>query len=218
MKRNRRAANPRLIVLALVALGAATLFGDQVPILRDLARYLQEQAGFGGSGAAVAGLEGPVRVVRVKDGDTLVVALNGSDEDVRLIGIDTPEKFDSDKLRRDDADSPLSASEIQALGEEASAFAERLLGGSEVYVQPGTEPRDRYGRLLAYLYQADPNGDWTFGGEAFSQVNLELVRAGWADPLRVPPNTEFAADYEDAARTARQADRGMWAEGWVSPR
>ncbi len=105
-----------------------------------------------------------------------------------------------------------------AVGEEASAFAERLLGGREVYVQPGSEPRDRYGRLLAYLYQADPDGDWTFGGEAFSQVNLELVRAGWADPLRVPPNTEFAADYGDAALTARRADRGMWAEGWVSLR
>ncbi len=116
MKRGRRKANPRLIVLALVALGAATLFGDQIPILRDLARYLQEQAGFGGgSGAPVAGLEGPARVVRVKDGDTLVVTLNGSDEDVRLIGIDTPEKFESDKLARDAADSPLSTSEIQVL-------------------------------------------------------------------------------------------------------
>lgn len=123
MKRNRRTATPQVIVLALVALGAATLFGDRVPVLRDLARYLGEQAGFGGRSGQIAGLEGPARVVRIKDGDTLVVALNGLDEDIRLIGIDTPEKFDSDKLRRDDADSPLSAAEIQALGEEVSAFA-----------------------------------------------------------------------------------------------
>ena len=215
MKRNRRKADPKLVLLALALFGAAALFGDRLPVLRDLARVLGEQVGIERSGPQVTGLEGPARVVRVKDGDTVVLELNGADENVRLIGIDTPEKFDSDKLRRDAARSPLSAAEIQALGEEASAFAERLLEGAEVYVQLGEDERDRYGRLLAYLYQPDPDGDWTFDGEAFSQVNLELVRAGWAVPLSVSPNTVFAGDYSAAAQAARQAERGMWAQGWV---
>lgn len=88
----------------------------------------------------------------------------------------------------------------------------------EIYVQSGADPRNRYGRLLAYLYQSDPEGDWTFADETFSQVNLELVRAGWADSLEIPPNTEFAEDYAGAARAAQRAGRGMWGQGWVSLR
>lgn len=217
MKRSRK-ADPRLALLALVALGAAALFGDRIPVLGDLARYVSEQVGLGGGGAEVAGLDGPLQVVRVKDGDTLVLSVGGRDEDVRLIGIDTPEKFDSDKLYRDDADSPLRADEIQALGESASRFAESLLAGEAVYLEPGLEPRDRYGRLLAYLYLPDPGGDWTFGDEMFVQANLELVRAGWADALTVPPNDVYEGDFENAADAARRAGAGMWGEGWVSLR
>ena len=216
MKRSR--TDPRLALLALAALGAAALFGDRVPVLDDLARYLGEQVGLGGGGAEITGLDGPLQVVRVKDGDTLVVSVGGRDEDVRLIGIDTPETFESDKLRRDDADSPLRADEIQALGAEASRFAEGLLEGEAVYVEPGTEPRDRYGRLLAYLYLPDPGGDWTFGDETFVQANLELVRAGWADALTVPPNDVYQNDFESAADEAQRAGAGMWGEGWVSLR
>ena len=217
MKRSRK-ADPRLVLLALAALGAAALFGDRVPVLSDLARYLGEQVGLGRGGAESTGLDGPLQVVRVKDGDTLVLDMEGRDEDVRLIGIDTPETFDSDKLRRDDADSPLRADEIQALGAEASRFAKELLEGEAVYLEPGLEPRDRYGRLLAYLYLSDPEGEWTFGDETFVQVNLELVRAGWADALTVPPNDAYQNDLENAADAARRAGAGMWGEGWVSLR
>ena len=217
MKRSRK-ADPRLVLLALAALGAAALFGDRVPVLNDLARFLGEEVGVGGGGSDIAGLDGPLQVVRVKDGDTLVLNLAGQDEDVRLIGVDTPEKFESDKLYRDDADSPLRADEIQALGEGASRFAEDLLEGETVYLEPGLEPRDRYGRLLAYLYLPDSEGDWTFGDETFRQVNLELVRAGWADALTVPPNDAYQGDFENAADRARRAGAGMWGEGWVSLR
>lgn len=212
MKRNRK-ADPRLVLLTLAALGAAALFGDHVPVLDDLARFLGEQVGLGG--AEITGLDGPLQVVRVKDGDTLVLNVGGRDEDVRLIGIDTPEKFESDKLYRDDADSPLGAAAIQALGEAASRFAEDLLEGEVVYLEPGKEPRDRYGRLLAYLYLPDPEGEWTFGGDSFTQANLELVRAGWADALTVPPNDLYQSDFEAAADAARRAGLGMWGRGWV---
>lgn len=215
MKRNRRTrtVSPALALLALLAIGGATLFGDRVPLLNEVARYLSEQVG---GGPQVSGLLGPAEVVRVSDGDTVRILWDGAEESVRLIGVDTPEKFKSAKLTRDAEASPLSVDEIQELGEGASAFAESLLAGREVYVQTGAQERDRYGRLLAYLYVLEPGGAWTFGGETFTQVNLELARAGWADPLTIPPNVEFAEAYVAATREARLAGRGMWGEGWVA--
>lgn len=215
MKRRRvkrRTLSPALALLALLAIGAATLFGDRLPILNDVAGFLSEQVG---GGPQVSGLLGPAEVVRVSDGDTVRVNLDGTEESVRLIGVDTPEKFGSAKLTRDAEESPLSVDEIQELGEQASAFAENLLAGREVYVQTGVEERDRYGRLLAYLYVLEPDGAWEFGGQNFTQVNLELARAGWADPLTIPPNVDFAEAYVDAAQEARNAGRGMWGRGWV---
>ncbi|CAA9583031.1 MAG: micrococcal nuclease-like protein [uncultured Truepera sp.] len=218
VKRKRRATSPALAVLALVAIGAATLFGDQVPILTEIAGYLSEFVGGGTqtSGPQVSGLIGPAEVVKVSDGDTVRILLDGAEESVRLIGVDTPEKFKSAKLTKDAEESPLSVTEIQELGEQASAFAEELLTGRAVYVQPGVEERDRYGRLLAYVYLSEPEGEWDFGGERFTQVNLELARAGWADPLTIPPNVDFSEEYVAAAREARSAGRGMWGEGWVA--
>lgn len=216
VKRKRRTTSPALAVLALVAIGAATLFGDRVPILNEVATYLSELIGGTRSGPQVSGLLGPAEVVKISDGDTVHVLLEGQDESVRLIGVDTPEKFKSSKLIRDAEASPLSAEEIQRLGEGASAYTAELLAGREVYVQVGVEERDRYRRLLAYLYVLQPDGEWTFGGQNFTQVNLELARGGWADPLTIPPNVEFADDYVAAAREARAAGRGMWSEGWVA--
>lgn len=209
----RRTASPLLALLALLAIGAAALFGERVPLLHDVAGYLSELVG---GGPQVEGLAGPAEVVRIADGDTVRIMLAGQEESVRLIGVDTPEKHRSAKLTRDAEASPLSVDEIRALGEQASAFTEQLLSGREVYVQPGTQERDRYGRLLAYLYVRDPEGEWEVGGERFTQVNLALARAGWADPLTIPPNVEFADDYVAAAREARDAGRGMWGEGWVA--
>lgn len=216
VKRKRRSSSPTVAVLALLAIGAATLFGDRVPILNEVAGYLSELVGGQPSGPQVSGLTGPAEVLKVSDGDTVHVLLEGTDESVRLIGVDTPEKFKSAKLTRDAEESPLSAQEIQELGEGASAYAENLLAGREVYVQTGVEARDRYGRLLAYLYLLEPDGEWTFGGQNFTQINLELARAGWADPLTIPPNVDFAEEYVAAAREARNAGRGMWGEGWVA--
>lgn len=218
VKRKRRTTSPTLAVLALIAIGAATLFGDRVPILNEIAGYLSEFVGGGpqASGSQVSGLVGPAEVVKVSDGDTVLILLNGTEESVRLIGVDTPEKFKSAKLTKDAEESPLSVTEIQEFGEQASAFAEDLLSGREVYVQPGVEERDRYGRLLAYIYLPEPDGEWDFGGETFTQVNLELARAGWADPLTIPPNVDFSEEYVAAVREARGAGRGMWGEGWVA--
>ncbi|MFN4071339.1 MAG: thermonuclease family protein [Thermus caldifontis] len=143
-------------------------------------------------------LQGPVRVVKVVDGDTLDLEGIGR---VRLIGIDAPESRMNHRA---------SGPEELRLGKMATDYLRRLLGGRPVWVELDVRERDRYRRVLAYLYVEDPRGDWVYGGRRFLQVNLEMVRAGWADPYTVPPNVRYAHLYLEAAREARAKGRGMW--------
>ena len=115
------------------------------------------------------------------DGDTIHLGGLGS---VRLIGIDTPEVY----------------GEVECFGREASAFAKRLLPlGAKVRYRVGVEERDRYGRLLAYVWLPDGR-----------MLNRVMVRSGYAQPLTIPPNVQFADVFRAAARGARQAGLGLW--------
>jgi micrococcal nuclease len=137
---------------------------------------------------ATAGDPGTNRVVRVVDGDTIVVHLAGGDEKVRLIGIDTPETVDPRKP-------------VQCFGREASNRTKELLPpGTAVRLERDVEARDRYGRLLAYVYRVR---DGTF-------VNLALAEEGYAQPLTIPPNVAYTARFAAAASAARAAHRGLW--------
>jgi micrococcal nuclease len=69
-----------------------------------------------------------------------------------------------------------------------------------VRLVPDVEPRDRFGRLLAYVYRVR---DGVF-------VNAALVRAGFARTLTIPPNVRFAARFRTLAARARRAGRGLW--------
>jgi micrococcal nuclease len=134
-------------------------------------------------GTAAATLE------RVVDGDTIAVEIGGREERVRYIGVDTPETVKPD-------------APVECFGPDASALNERLLGdeGTALTLRFDRELRDRYDRLLAYVYRAD---DGLF-------VNARLVAAGAARTLAIPPNTARAAQLgglEDAAQAAR---RGLW--------
>ncbi len=133
--------------------------------------------------------EGPaeaiVPVVRVIDGDTIVVRLDGEEEDVRVIGVDTPETVKPD-------------TPVQCFGERASHFTKRLLEGRRVRLVFGVERHDVYGRLLAYVQL----------GDRF--VEAMLARRGLARPLTIPPNDRFAPLLERLARHAALAGRGLW--------
>jgi micrococcal nuclease len=142
-------------------------------------------AGGGGRGPAAAG--GLARVVRVVDGDTIAVRLRGRDERVRYIGIDTPE-------------SVKPGVPVQCYAKRASAANARMVAGQTVRLVVGAEPRDRYGRLLAYVYVA----------RSGRFVNAELVRDGYARTLTIPPNDRFAPRFAALARRARVARRGLW--------
>ncbi|CAN5597549.1 thermonuclease family protein [soil metagenome] len=128
-----------------------------------------------------------VTVSRVIDGDTVEVrpAIEG-EEDVRLIGVDTPET----------AGSPDGA---QPYGEEASRFTRRVLEGERVTLRFDEEKKDDYGRVLAYLHLPD--------GIMFNETLLEK---GYAQVATFPPNTRHVERFEEAQREARNADRRIW--------
>jgi micrococcal nuclease len=130
----------------------------------------------------------PAPVVRVVDGDTIIVRLGGRNERVRLIGIDTPESV-----------KPNTPAQCFAL--DASARTKALLPtATPVKLVRDVDLRDRYGRLLAYVYRASDN----------LFVNLSLASGGYATAYTYPPNVAHAAEFVAAAAEARDAGRGLW--------
>ncbi|MEX0848446.1 MAG: thermonuclease family protein [Ilumatobacteraceae bacterium] len=140
------------------------------------------------SGGESTTYEPNATLVRVVDGDTVEVDIDGTREKVRLIGIDTPETVKPN-------------SPVECFGPEASAFTKSLLPeGTPLLLERDVEARDDYGRLLAYVYRA---ADGLF-------VNLEIVAEGYANLLTFPPNVAHVDDFVAAARTAEAVDLGLW--------
>ena len=158
--------------LLILAVAAVALLGGRLAL------------GNGGEPAAPS----TGRVVRVVDGDTIRVRLGGTEERVRYIGVDTPETVKP-------------GTPVQCFGKAASAFNARLVRARTVRLVFDAERRDRYGRLLAYVYR-EPDGLF---------VNAELVRRGYAQPLTIAPNVAHADEFRRLARTARRGERGLWA-------
>jgi micrococcal nuclease len=138
-----------------------------------------------------------IYVTRVIDGDTLKLE-NG--ERVRLIGIDTPEMHDSDKLYRDAQRTHQDIQTIKSLGRRAYNFTRDLVEGKRVNLEFDAERLDKYGRLLAYVYLKD---DGTF-------VNAEIVKQGYASLMTYPPNVKYADLFVKLYQQARQNKRGLW--------
>ncbi len=135
------------------------------------------------------GDEGPAEttalVARVVDGDTIEARIDGEVEDVRYIGVDTPETVKP-------------GAPVQCFGPQASAFNHRLVEGRRVRLVFGVERRDPYDRLLAYVYL----------GRRF--INATLIRRGLARTLTIPPNDRFAALLEGLELRAARSGRGLW--------
>jgi micrococcal nuclease len=131
---------------------------------------------------------GAASVERVVDGDTLVARISGRRERVRFIGMDTPESVKPN-------------TPVQCFAIEASNRTKALLpAGTVIRLVGDVEQRDRYKRLLAYVYRASDN----------LFVNLTLVREGYAVPYTFPPNVAHTAEFVTASAEARDAKRGLW--------
>lgn len=139
----------------------------------------------------------PLSIQRVVDGDTFVLS-DGSR--VRLIGVDTPEKWESAKLEADARRSQKDKTVIQALGQQASDFATHRFEGKAITLKtdPLAADRDKYGRLLRYVYLVDG-----------TCVNATLIREGYATAYTRFPFTKMD-EFVKAEREARAARRGLW--------
>ena len=124
-------------------------------------------------------------VTRVVDGDTVEVAFEGRELDVRLIGIDTPESVKPD-------------SAVECYGPEASAYTEGRLEGETVRLEFDVERLDPFDRTLAYVW---------LGDELFNET---LVREGYALVTTFPPNVAYVERFRDAQRLAREQGLGLW--------
>ena len=127
-------------------------------------------------------------VIYVIDGDTIDVSIQGAKTRVRLIGVDTPETKHPTKR-------------VSCYGPEASRYVNTLLPkGTKVILRPDKKAKDRYGRMLAYVY-IQHNGLF---------INLDLVRKGFAKPMKFYPNVLHAYEFDKAASRAKAAKVGLW--------
>jgi micrococcal nuclease len=137
---------------------------------------------------AATASDGKATVTRVIDGDTIVVRIGGHDENVRILGIDTPETHKPD-------------TPVECYGPEASdRMAALLPPGTTVRLVRDIEARDRYGRLLAYVYR---DNDGLF-------IDVTMVAEGFAGTLAIPPNLAHRAELDAAASAAQAAHLGLW--------
>ncbi len=183
-----RAALLLLALISLVALVSPSLSSDPAPSPSPSAPPPHPLARGERDGA----------VVRTVDGDTIYVRLATGVEKVRYIGVDTPEVH-----------HPTRGEEPG--GREATVVNRRLLGDRPVRLETDVQLRDRYGRLLAYVWARRPDG-------GLVMVNAELVRLGYAAVMTVPPNVRHAALFRRLAAEAREQHRGLWAEPLTEPR
>ena len=151
-----------------------------------LAIALLASAGWGWWSGGRSATNYRATVVRTIDGDTIDVRFgNGRVERVRVLGVDTPETKDPRKP-------------VQCYGPEASAYTHARLSGRHVRLETDVEARDKYGRLLAYVYAGDVRFD------------DELLRLGYGRLLIIPPNGVHARSMLRAELDARAERRGLW--------
>ena len=143
----------------------------------------------------------PAFVIRIIDGDTLKIIINGRKERIRLIGIDAPESRKNKKAYRDAARTHKDLNTIIEMGKKSTAFLKRLIKpGDKIFIEFDIQLRDKYGRLLGYVYL--DNGQ---------MLNEEILKAGYATLMTIPPNIKYVSKFYKAYLEARRNKRGLWA-------
>ncbi len=140
-----------------------------------------------------------ITVKRVVDGDTFVLSTG---EKVRLLGIDTPEKYESKKLDRDVTSSGKDKKTIKKLGQLASEYVKNLVEGKKVRLEKeqNYDDKDKYGRLLRYIYLEDG-----------TCVNAKIISDGYGQVYESFPISK-TAEFRKLQREARENKRGLWGD------
>ncbi|MBX3050788.1 MAG: thermonuclease family protein [Caldilineaceae bacterium] len=167
------------VILILAGILAAGFGVDifRLPELQDLLPITTPVSSVP-SGVPEGGIQ--AKLVRVVDGDTIEVTIGGQELTVRYVGMDTPERGEP--------------------GYKAAAAANtQFLGEGNLWLLPDHTDKDRYGRLLRFIYTAEG---------VF--VNREMLVQGWAQPLEFKPDVTRAVEFRKLASEAAQAKRGFW--------
>lgn len=130
-------------------------------------------------------------VIKVVDGDTLAIMMDGKSATVRLIGLDTPETVDPRKP-------------VQCFGKEASEKAKQILAGISVRIEtdPSQGEYDKYGRLLAYVFL--PDG---------TNFNEDIIAEGYGHEYTYNLPYKYQVQFKAAEQNAREEKKGLWADG-----
>ena len=127
-----------------------------------------------------------VEVTRVIDGDTFECVINGKTQKVRLIGVDTPESVHPDKNKNEKE------------GKEASDYTKEKLQGKKVGLEYDVQKNDKYGRILAYVWNES------------KMYNLELLEKGYAKVMTIPPNIKYSELFLEKQKIAQETNQGFW--------
>ncbi|MCX6736199.1 MAG: thermonuclease family protein [Candidatus Parcubacteria bacterium] len=130
-------------------------------------------------------------VVRIVDGDTLIVQMSGIEEKIRLIGLNTPETVDPRKT-------------VECFGKEASDEAKRILTGKSVQIETDSsqDRYDKYGRLLAYVFLSDG-----------TNFNRQTIKNGYGYEYTYHLPYKYQKEFKQAEKYARENKKGLWADG-----
>lgn len=127
-----------------------------------------------------------VEVTRVIDGDTFECVINGKTQKVRLIGVDTPESVHPDKNKNSEE------------GKKASDYTKEKLQGKKVGLEYDVQKNDKYGRILAYVWNES------------KMYNLELLEKGYAKVITIPPNIKYSELFLEKQKIAQETNQGFW--------
>lgn len=138
-----------------------------------------------------------VYVKEVIDGDTIRLR---NRKKVRLIGIDTPELYECDKLFRNADASGFSPKEIQKMGRESYLFTKKMCEKKFIFLEFDQQKYDKYGRILAYVHLSDG-----------TILNQEIIKQGYGLAyLNFPFNREYRENFARSQKEAKKHNRGLW--------
>ena len=139
-------------------------------------------------------------VTRIIDGDIIQALYGGVEKRIRLIGIDAPESRIDRKAMKDANMSEHDIKTIVEMGKKAKAYVNGLIKrGDLITIEFDVQERDKYGRLLGYVYLS--NG---------KMLNEEIVKAGYANVMTIPPNVKYKDRFIGAYQEAEEDKRGLW--------